>query len=65
MMMMISANEDSWHHKKLDLRFIEVIMSIMKMRITLVRITKGKNNDDEIVISDADVGDKISTKTIS
>ena len=64
-MMMISANEDSWHHKKLDLRFIEVIMSIMKMRITLVRITKGKNNYDEIVISDADVGDKISTKTIS
>ena len=64
-MMMISANEDSWHHEKLDLRFIEVIMSIMKMRITLVRITKGKNNDDEIVISDADVGDKILTKTIS
>ena len=41
-MMMISANEDSWHHKKLDLRFIEMILRIMKMRITLVMITKGR-----------------------
>ena len=65
MMMMIFTDEELLHQKKLNLRFIEMIMSIMKMRITLVRITKGKNNDDEIVISDADVGDKISTKTIS
>ena len=47
MMMMMSVNEESWRHKISDFGFIEMILSIMKMRITLVKITRGKNNDDK------------------
>ena len=56
MMMMMSVNEESWHHKISDFGFIEMILSIMKMRITPVK--KGKNNDDSREISDNNIDEE-------
>ena len=69
MMMMISVNEDLLRYLKLDFGFIDIILTIMKMkkktcceRLGILESydINGKNNDDKHVIGDDKNIDKVT-----